>query len=151
MPVAWFANSAAITVTDPNGVNLIVGALRGVTVEPKYELVELYGMEDLRRRGVARHSLKVAVTVKYAMWDASSDTIFNTVIGTDFTGDSKNVPPMFQISAVFKSIPATAGEAIQTATYTVSDVVFEGVPININENEFMTRDLSGTGKNASMV
>jgi hypothetical protein len=148
--VAWFANSAVITVTGNAGA-LTVGALKGVTVEPKYELVELYGMEDLRRAGVARHSMKVAVTVKYAKWDAGADTIFNEVIGTDFTGASKNVPAMFQITAAFKSIPATAGETIQSQTFTVSDVVFDGVPINLQENEFMTRDLSGTGKRVTMT
>lgn len=148
---AWFANSAKISVRDPDGNPLVLGALRGVTVEPKYELVELYGMEDLRRAGVARHSMKVAVTVKYAKWDAGADTIFNQVIGSDFTGASKNVPGMFNITATFRSIPATTGESIQYQTWEISDVVFEGVPINMQENEFMTRDLSGSGKRVTQT
>ena len=148
--VAWFANNASLDFKDKNGTSLTIAALQGITVEPKYEMVELYGMEDLRRAAVARHSLKVNVTVKYAKWDAAADTIFNQVVGSDFTSATKNVPPMFSLTESFKSLPASAGETQQTQTYTVSDIVFDGVPINMNQNEFITREMSGTGRMVEM-
>lgn len=144
--VAWFANNAQLNMTSIG----TVAALKGITLEPKYELVDLYGMEDLRRAAVARHSLKVSISVKYAKWDAANDTIFNSVIGTDFTSASKNVPAMFNLTATFGSIPASTGETIQWMTATVSDIVFEGVPMNMNENEFIVRELSGTGSMLTM-
>ena len=148
--VAWFANNASLDFKDKDGTSLTIAALQGITVEPKYEMVELYGMEDLRRASVARHSLKVNVTVKYAKWDAAADTIFNQVVGSDFTSATKNVAPMFSLVASFKSLPASAGENQQTQTYTVSDIVFDGVPINMNQNEFITREMSGTGRMVQM-
>jgi hypothetical protein len=148
--VAWFANNASLDFKDKDGASLTIAALQGITVEPKYEMVELYGMEDLRRASVARHSLKVNVTVKYAKWDAAADTLFNQVVGSDFTSASKNIPPMFSLVAAFKSLPASAGESQQTQTYTVSDIVFDGVPINMNQNEFITREMSGTGRMVEM-
>ena len=140
--VAWFANNAQLTMT---GIGT-VAAIQGITVEPKFEIVELYGMEDLRVAARARHSLKVAVTMDYARWDSTSDTIMQGVIGTDFTSATKNVPAMFTMTATFNSIPATVGEAQQTQTYTISDIVFEGVPIKAEQNQFMVRNLSGTGR-----
>jgi len=149
--VAWFANNASLDFKDKDGASLTIAALQGITVEPKYEMVELYGMEDLRRASVARHSLKVNVTVKYAKWDASADTIFNQVVGSDFTSATKNVPPMFSLVASFQSLPASAAETQQSQTYTVSDIVFDGVPINMNQNEFITREMSGTGRMVTMA
>ena len=149
--VAWFANNASLDFKDKDNTSLTIAALQGITVEPKYEMVELYGMEDLRRASVARHSLKVNVTVKYAKWDAAADTIFNQVVGSDFTSATKNVPPMFSLTATFKSLPASAGETQQTQTYTVTDIVFDGVPINMNQNEFITREMSGTGRMVTMT
>lgn len=145
--VAWFANNASLNMT---GIGT-VAALKGVTIEPKYETAELYGMEDLRVAARARHSLKVAVSVKYAKWDATNDTVFNTVIGTDFDSATKNIPAMFTMTATFRSMPATAGETQQTQVYTISDIIFEGVPINMNENEFIVRELSGTGRMATVA
>jgi hypothetical protein len=57
---------------------------------------------------------------------------------------------MFSLTASFKSLPASAGETQQTQTYTVSDIVFDGVPINMNQNEFITREMSGTGRMVEM-
>lgn len=135
--VSWFANSAQLTLT-----GVTIAALKGVTVEPKYELVELYGMEDTERAAVARHSLKVAVTVKYAKWDATADTLFNQVVGVAGTSTSatRNIAPVFTMTASFKS-----SDGSQFQKYTVTDVVFDGIPVNMSENEFITRELSGTG------
>lgn len=128
-----------------------VAALQGITIEPKFELVKLYGMEDLRRAAIARHSLDVAITVKYAKWDASNDTIFNDVIGSDFTSISKNLPAMFTLTATFASMKTTATDTVQYQEYTVSDIVFEGVPINMNPNEFIIRELTGSARVATMA
>ena len=145
--VAWFANNAYLQM---DGIG-VIAALKGVTIEPKFEIVELYGMEDLRVAARARHSLKVAITVKYAKWDAANDTIMNQVVGTDFTSATKNVPALFTMHATFNSIPATSGETIQHTAMTVEDIVFEGVPWNLTENEFIVRELTGTGRTVTVI
>jgi hypothetical protein len=139
--VSWFANSANLTLT-----GVTIAALKGVTIEPKYEMVELFGMEDTERAAIARHSLKVPITVKYAKWDASADTLFTSVIGVagTSTATNRNIAPVFTMTASFRS-----SDGSQYQTYTVTDVVFDGVPINMSENEFVTRDLSGTGAMAT--
>lgn len=132
-------------------------------MSPSYEHVELYGMEDVTRLAVAKHSLKVKVSFKYAMWDPSVDTILNywmTGGGTtgDFTVDdttttginapgNKNKVALFTISASVN--PADSS----TLYYCVNahDVYFEGVPFGLTQNEFIVRDLSGTAKFISIT
>lgn len=140
--VSWFANSAVLTMT-----GITMAALKGVTIEPKYELVELFGMENTERAAIARHSLKVPITVKYAKWDSgAADTLFNSVVGNTATHGSpeRNICPVFTMTASFKS-----SDGSQYQMYTITEVVFDGVPINMSENEFVTRDLAGTGAMAT--
>ena len=127
-------------------------------MSPSFEHVELYGMESVMRKAVAKHSLKVKVTCKYAMWDPSSDAILNYVMTGgatpgSFTADdtavsgldapaNKNNVALFTITA---SVNPSDSQALYLS-YTAHDVYFEGVPFNMTQHEFITRDLSGTAK-----
>jgi hypothetical protein len=115
-------------------------------------------MESVMRAAVAKHSLKVKVTCKYAMWDPSADTILNYVLtggGTtgDFTADTTtttgvDAPANKNCVALF-TLTATIHPADSTTLYysvTAHDVYFEGVPFAMTENEWIVRDMSGTAK-----
>lgn len=146
----------------PASDTIKVGAVQGIDMSPSFEHVELYGMESVMRLAVAKHSLKVKVSCKYAMWDPAVDTILNQVMtggGTtgDFTADTttttgidapanKNAVALFTMSATIHPADST------TLYYTITahDVYFEGVPFALTQNEFITRDLSGTAKCISL-
>lgn len=131
-------------------------------MSPSFEHVELYGMESVMRKAVAKHSLKVKVTCKYAMWDPSSDAILNYVMTGgatpgDFTADdvavtgldapaNKNNVALFTITA---SVNPSDNQS-SVLSYTAHEVYFEGVPFNMTQHEFITRDLSGTAKYISI-
>lgn len=132
-------------------------------MSPSFEHVELYGMESVMRKAVAKHSLKVKVTCKYAMWDPATDAILNyvmtggatpTAFATDDTAvtgidapANKNNVALFTITA---SVNPSDSQTLYLA-YTAHDVYFEGVPFNMTQHEFITRDLSGTAKYISVA
>lgn len=132
-------------------------------MSPSFEHVELYGMESVMRAAVAKHSLKVKVSFKYAMWDPAVDTILNWVMTGgattgDFTADTtavtgvdaaanKNAVALFTITATIHPADSTT----QYYAVTAHDVYFEGVPFAMTENEWIVRDLSGTAKFISIA
>jgi hypothetical protein len=127
-------------------------------MSPSFEHVELYGMESVMRAAVAKHTLKVKVSCKYAMWDPAADTILNYVMTGgattgDFTPDTttttgmdaaanKNCVALFTMTATIHPADSTT----QWYAVTAHDIYFEGVPFALTENEFIVRDLSGTAK-----
>lgn len=143
--------------------SITVAALKGVDMSPSFEHVELYGMESVMRAAVAKHSLKVKVSCKYAMWDPAADTILNWVMTggsttEDFTAGTaettgldneanKNKVGLFTMSASVR--PADSNTLYYTVT--AHDIYFEGVPFALTENEFIVRDLSGTAKFISIT
>lgn len=132
--VAFFANSATLSIDGES-----VAVLKGFEITPKFEIVELYGMEKLTRQAVARHSQKCDVSCKYAAWATSS--AFMTKWIAQATGNTKNTCGLFTVTAIIKD---TTGA--QTLTMTASSVYFDSVPYAFSENEFMVRDLKGTAK-----
>jgi len=127
-------------------------------MSPSFEHVELYGMESVMRAAVAKHTLKVKVSCKYAMWDPAADTILNYVMTggattADFTADdtattgmdaaaNKNAVALFTMTATIHPADSTT----QWYAVTAHDIYFEGVPFALTQNEFIVRDLSGTAK-----
>jgi len=164
---AWFANSGTLGIDGMGsgsfGTTLYVGALKGVEMSPSFEHAELYGMERLERRAVAKHTLKVKVSCKYAMWDAMTDAMLAYIMtggaststawttGTDATvgmnsAANKNTAALFSITAVVYS-----ADRLQHFTLKAHEVYFEGVPYALTENEFITRDLSGTASYITII
>lgn len=162
---AFFANSGALMVSTATGGTtgdatdeIGIAALKGVEMSPSFEHVELYGMESVQRLAVAKHSLKVKVSCKYAMWDPSADYILNYVMTgggatTSFTMDStagtgvdnscnKNQVALFTMTATMNPHDSCS----LYYSITAHGVYFEGVPFGMSENEFIVRDLSGTAK-----
>jgi len=148
---SWFADSATLTIADSTGGNpTTVAVLKGVEITPSFEIVELYGMESVKRRAVARHTFKVEVSVTYAMWDPDADYILwsflkgsfatTATTGVDDTACNRNKNALFQIVATVKDTEACT----DTITLTCSDVYFESVPFSMTEHEFISRDLKGT-------
>jgi|WetSurMetagenome_2_1015567.scaffolds.fasta_scaffold01555_16 hypothetical protein len=142
---SWFANSALLTVATSSGAAQTVAVLKGFEMTPKFEIVELYGMEKLTRAAVARHSQKVDVSCKYAAWDPAADQIL-TEFQAATTGNDKNKCGLFTIVATVKDVTNA-----HTLTMTAIDVYFDSVPFAFTENEFIVRDLKGTAADYTIV
>ncbi len=73
---SFFANYGQLQVASTDGTNVVsIAAIKGVEMSPEFEHVELYGMEEVTRADVAKHSLKVKVNLKFAKWDPAADMI----------------------------------------------------------------------------
>jgi len=158
---AFFANYGSMTMTvasykgaEANGTATVeVAALKGISITPKFEHVTLYGMERVTRAAVAKHSLNVDVSVEVAMWNPDSDHILKGVllgrydpastVTKDHINDArwKNKVARFNIS-----MEMIETDALRKVVLVASDVYFESVPYEMKENEFISRNLTGTGK-----
>lgn len=155
---AFFANYGSMNLVASVGDYTVaspvpVAALKGVSIVPKFEHVSLYGMERVTRAAVAKHSLSVDVSMEVAMWDPDNDFILKgvllghidpaSVISEDNMNDPlwKNKVNYFDIT-----MEMIDTDALRKVVVTASDVYFESVPYELKENEFISRNLSGTGK-----
>jgi len=158
---AFFANYGSMTMTvasytgtTAKGTATVeVAALKGISITPKFEHVTLYGMERVTRAAVAKHSLNVDVSVEVAMWNPDSDHILKGVLLGRYDPASpvnktnindprwKNKVARFDIS-----MEMIETDALRKVVLVASDVYFESVPYEMKENEFISRNLSGTGK-----
>ena len=159
---AFFANYGTMTlvIADDAGddsTEVKVAALKGISITPKFEHVTLFGMERVTRAAVAKHSLAVDVSIEVAMWDPESDIILQGVLlghedDSDITEDLinnsewKNKVARFNITMAMLD---TDGE--KTVTLKAEDVYFESVPYEMTENEFISRNLTGTGASVSVT
>lgn len=159
---AFFANYGSMTMTTASYNDLVenatpvtvqVAALKGITITPKFEHVTLYGMERVTRAAVAKHSLNIDVNVEVAMWNPDTDHILKGVLLGRYDPASavnktninearwKNKVARFNIS-----MEMIETDALRKVVLVASDVYFESVPYEMKENEFISRNLSGTGK-----
>lgn len=153
---AFFANYGSMTLTvasaDGSTPEVKVAALKGVSITPKYEIVTLYGMERVTRAAVAKHSLSVDVSMEVAMWDPDNDVILKGVLLGRNTADAINETNINDVNYKNKvayfgiSMDMIDTDGLRKVTVVASDVYFESVPYELKENEFITRNLSGTGK-----
>jgi len=161
---AFFANYGTMTMTVASyqGANINpsqptatveVAALKGISIIPKFEHVTLYGMERVTRAAVAKHSLNVDVSVEVAMWNPDSDHILKGVLlgrydpASPVTRANINDPKWKNKVARFDiTMEMLETDALRKVVLVASDVYFESVPYEMKENEFISRNLSGTGK-----
>lgn len=161
---AFFANYGTMTMTVASyqGANINplqpkatveVAALKGISIIPKFEHVTLYGMERVTRAAVAKHSLNVDVSVEVAMWNPDSDHILKGVLlgrydpASPVTRENINEPKWKNKVARFDiTMEMLETDALRKVVLVASDVYFESVPYEMKENEFISRNLSGTGK-----
>ena len=158
---AFFANYGAMTMTVAsytgsvsNGTATVeVAALKGISIVPKFEHVTLFGMERVTRAAVAKHSLAIDVSVEVAMWNPDSDHILKGVLlgrydpASAVNKTNMNDPRWKNKVARFNlSMDMIDTDALRKVTLVASDVYFESVPYEMKENEFISRNLTGTGK-----
>jgi hypothetical protein len=158
---AFFADYGTMTLTVASDTGTTaevqVAAIKGVTIAPKFEHVSLYGMERVTRAAVAKHSLSVDVSMEVAMWNPDSDAILQGVMLGHNSGTRTDITEELLNDVNYKNKVARfniAAELIDTdglrkVVVTASDVYFESVPYEMKEHEFITRNLSGTGKSVS--
>jgi hypothetical protein len=158
--VSWFADSAVLTIRDTTGTttnNVPVAILQEVEFTPSFEHVELYGMESIKRAAVAKHSMKVNVTAKFAAWDPQKDYIMWSVLNGTFTTTSTtgvNDSGAYRNKEALFCLVATVTEstnAASTLTITATGVYFTEVPFKLTQHEFIVRDLKGTASDISFV
>lgn len=146
---SYFANSAALTIQ--SGATAVgVGVLRNVKMTPKFEYAPLFGMESLQRQGIAKYNHTVEINCKFAMWDATNDYILSSLM-SGITGDKTNPATLWNDAAHRNTVAtfimmATFYDSTRARTVmaTAYDVYFESVPFEFTENEWISRDLTGT-------
>ena len=161
---AFFANYGTMTLviaddTGADSTEVKVAALKGISITPKFEHVTLFGMERVTRAAIAKHSLAVDVSIEVAMWDPESDIILQGVLlghydpaSDEIAEDLINNPEWKNKVARFNitmEMLDTDGE--KTVTLRAEDVYFESVPYEMKENEFISRNLTGTGASVSVT
>lgn len=157
-PVAWFANSGTIylSVSGLAGGSATVGAIRNITIEPTFEEVPLYGIESVKRLDVAKHSMKVKVKAKYAMWDADADFIgwswlngaATNAATTSVNDGVNNRSTVATFNIAMKIINATRNA---TCWATAVGVYFTSLPFELVENTWVTRDIEGEAEDFTMA
>jgi hypothetical protein len=146
---SFFANSAELTIK-AGATTVSVAALKNVEMTPKFEVVDLYGIESVQRLAQAKHTHSVDVKCKFAMWDATADYIMCSFLyGANIASLSatlndaaayRNVAATFNVTATNYNSART-----QKTTATAYNVYFDSVTWALSENEFMARDLAGKG------
>lgn len=153
---SWFANSASLMVTI-GATNCPVGAIKGVTFTPKYEIAELYGMESTHRQAVAKYQLSVDVKCDYAMWDTDTDFILSSFLSGAYaasptsTATDVNTACQRAKCALF-NITATVYDTTcaKYMTATIYNIYFGEIPFELRENEYITRNLTGKGESIAI-
>ena len=163
---AFFANygTMSMTVASYNEDTVVgnatveVAALKGISIVPKFEHVTLFGMERVTRAAVAKHSLSIDVSVEVAMWNPDSDHILKGVLlGRYDPASAVNKANMNdtkwknKVARFNLSMDMIDTDALRKVTLVASDVYFESVPYEMKENEFISRNLTGTGKSVNVT
>lgn len=149
--VSWFANSASLGIT--NGATIVqVAAIRNIKFTPHFEIAELYGMESLKRQGAARHTHSVDVAIEFAMWDPTADVMLASYLqGANVAAANANTTVLNDSGCRSKTatfhIVATLQDTACASKFvaTIYDVYFNDVPMELRENEFMSRNMAGKG------
>jgi hypothetical protein len=152
---AWFANSADMTVT-VGATTFSVAALKNVSFTPRYEIAELYGMESTHVQARAKYALKVDVGFEYAMWDCDNDYVLGSVLNGEYsittpatdddTASLRNKCALFNVTATHYD--STRSRKITATAY---NVVFPEIPYEMRENEYISRNMRGTGESVAFA
>lgn len=144
-----FANRGVITVGGTGGVKpttATLGVVKDVEITLSAEHVPLYGWGSIKRQGVAKHSMKVAVKVGWVKFDPVKTTgwqfSWGAIPGADATGSitDSNLVHLFDITATFTM------EDGQILKATITDVFFPDFPLKASEGQWIRIDMSGEGK-----
>lgn len=155
---SFFANSAQLQV-NVGATECPVAALRNVSFTPRYEHAELRGIESTHRLAVAKYNLDVDVRCEYAMWDVQTDYILSSFLNGAFLTSPTAAPATdandagYRAKVALFNITATVYDTTraQYMTATIYNVYFNDVPMELNENTYMQRNLTGKGESISYM
>lgn len=136
-----------LDLTEEDGsTSLPVAGIQGVTIIPSVSIDRLFTGDSIKAHTRKQSEFTVDVGVEYALWDSSASVVQQWLGGDGGTTatsmtDTSN-PQTFSISGTFDSV---GGD--RTLDVTVTQITFEEMPIiDATDDEFMSRDLSGTGE-----
>jgi hypothetical protein len=153
--VCWFSNSATIRRLS-GGTSVPVGALKNVKFIPRFKFTELRGMETIYRHCVSKYDYEVDVEFSYAMWDSNADILLWSFLKGDNVADTTDVGTVddtanYRSKCALFNIEATINDTTgaSTITATVYNVYFKEIPVELIENEYISRACTGKGKSIS--
>lgn len=151
----WFSNSATIRLLS-GGTSVPVGALKNVKFIPRFKFTELRGMETIYRHCVSKYDYEVDVEFSYAMWDSNADILLWSFLKGDNVADTTDVGTVddtanYRSKCALFNIEATINDTTgaSTITATVYNVYFKEIPVELIENEYISRACTGKGKSIS--
>jgi len=140
----WFGAEGMITVTAPDGSTDIPAAgLRGLTITPQFEHVELYTGDSVNREAVKRRNFAVEVDIQYLKWNKDLvEWFLGDGSATSSTVVDTSDVPLFDIDATINNV---GGD--DDIDVTISNCHFpDGVPLfDYQEDEFLARDVTARG------
>lgn len=148
----FFGNMARLSVVSYDGTPItnVLSVLRGLECNISWEVAELYGTDSILRVDEAKYGLKVEVKIKYSKWDPGITTdwltnLLNPVSGGAGGGGTVADVNQTYIDKAMFTILGTNGEYL----YIECDRVYwDNFPINLAENDFVIRDLTGHAQTA---
>jgi len=147
----WFSNSATIRLLS-GGTSVPVGALKNVKFIPRFKFTELRGMETIYRHCVSKYVYEVDVEFSYAMWDSGADLLLWSFLKGDNVADTTEVGSVddtanYRSKCALFNIEATVNDTTgsSTLTATVYNVYFKEIPVELIENEYISRACTGKG------
>jgi hypothetical protein len=131
--------------TDGGVTTTPIAGIMGVTIIPSVSIDRLYTADSGKIEEQSQYEYAVDVGIEYALWDAEASVVQQWLGGDGASSSSwsdESQPQKFQISGTFDSV---GGD--RTLDTTVTGITFEEMPIIDGEmNEYLSRDLSGTGE-----
>lgn len=132
--------TATVTVENGSGTEVTVGVLQDFEVSIQFEDEELLG-QSIKIVDRQRTRVGVNVTGSFAAFDVEG---IKELIGYDDTNDKLKdspQPPKFTVK-----VDATSKDGNETLNADITEVVFEELSISWSNDDYVTEDLTGEGK-----
>ena len=106
-------------------------------------------MESVFPQARNKHTFKVDAKCEYAMWDPAADYIMASFLNGAYSSSTTGVNDAagYRASCATFDITATVYNTSLASTMTLKaiSVVFPEIPMELRENEYISRNLAGTG------
>lgn len=133
------ANVVKLTLTP-------ISAMKGFELIVKYEVAELYSQDTTYRVDSARHDSSVEFKVKYAKFDGTPSSAWDTeIIDPEHINGGGKVTDTVDVYTPLILIRFPDKDC-HYQEILLKDVFFEGLPFPMPENEFLVRDITGKGE-----
>ena len=154
---AWFANSAALTVTT-GATTTTLAALKNVSFNPHFDVTELYAVGGIHRVALSRSNYYVDFKCAYAMWDSSAESLLSSYLAGGYLGtpDANSVATDENLSGQREkvatmdiTITVNDSSSAKKMTATIYSCYFNDIPFEADEGQFISRNLTGKGESMS--